>query len=210
MQKYNIMQDMINRKLAVVIRGENITMAEKTADACFQAGIKTLELTFTVPGANDLLTKLRDKYKEDALIGAGTVLDSETARVAILAGASFIVSPTFDKATAKLCNRYAIPYIPGCMTINEMMEALDYGASIIKLFPGNVFSPSFIGNIHGPLPQLSIMPTGGITLENIDEWLNAGAVMVGVGGEITKPAKYNDYSKVEQLAHQFQQKVGES
>lgn len=209
MQKYNILQRMVNQKLAVVIRGENTSMAEKTADACFRGGINTLELTFTVPGADGLLKKLQDKYKGKALIGAGTVLDSETARVAILSGASFIVSPTFDKATAKLCNRYAVPYIPGCMTVNEMMEAADYGVSIIKLFPGNVFSPSFIGNILGPLPHLSIMPTGGITLENINDWLKSGAVMTGVGGEITKPAKENDYQKVEQLAREFQQKVDE-
>src|SRR5699024_3266721 len=188
---------------------ENASMAEKIADACFRGGINTLELTFTVPGADGLLKKLQDKYKDKALIGAGTVLDSETARVAILSGASFIVSPTFDIATAKLCNRYAVPYIPGCMTVNEMMEAADYGVSIIKLFPGDVFCPSFIGNIHGPLPHLSIMPTGGIALENINDWFNSGAVMAGVGGGITKPAKENDYQKVEQLAREFQQKVDE-
>src|SRR5699024_5216638 len=125
---------------------------------------------------------LQDKYKDKALIGAGTVLDSETARVAILSGASFIVSPTFDKATAKLCNRYAVPYIPGCMTVNEMMEAADYGVSIIKLFPLNLYFHPFIGNIHGPLPHLFIMTNGGITLENINDWLKSGAVTAGVRG----------------------------
>lgn len=209
MQTYRILKQMIDSKLAVVIRGENIAMAEETADACVRGGLKTLEVTFTVPKAGRLLETLEDKYDADVLVGAGTVLDSETARIAILAGAKFIVSPTFDKETAKLCNRYAIPYVPGCMSVNEMMQAVSYGVSVIKLFPGNAFEPSFIKNIHGPLPHLSIMPTGGITIDNVGDWLDAGALLVGVGGEITKPGKSGDFKKVEQLAQEFQQKVDE-
>src|SRR5699024_4587587 len=133
-----------------------------------------------------------------------TVLDSETARIAILSGAQFIVSPGFNKDTAKLCNRYGIPYLPGCMTVNEMLQAAEYGASVVKLFPGSEFAPSFINKIHGPLPHIHIMPTGGITIENAVDWLDAGAVMIGVGGEITRPAKTGDYDGVKKLAAEFQ------
>ncbi|ASK60975.1 bifunctional 2-keto-4-hydroxyglutarate aldolase/2-keto-3-deoxy-6-phosphogluconate aldolase [Virgibacillus phasianinus] len=209
MQTYHILNQMVANKLALVIRGDNQSMAEKTAEACVNGGVKTLEITFTVPKAGQLLESLSDKYNNDVLVGAGTVLDSETARVAILSGAKFIVSPGFDKATAKLCNRYAIPYLPGCMSVNEMIRAMEYGVSVVKLFPGNAFEPSFIKNIHGPLPHLAIMPTGGITIDNVAAWLDAGAIMVGVGGEITRPAKDGDYAKVEQLAREFQQKVNE-
>ncbi|WP_010530529.1 bifunctional 2-keto-4-hydroxyglutarate aldolase/2-keto-3-deoxy-6-phosphogluconate aldolase [Lentibacillus jeotgali] len=207
MQTYTILNQMIASKLAVVIRGDNLTMAEKIAVACEKGGIKTLEVTFTVPKAGHLIETLIARCDEDVLVGAGTVLDSETARIAIISGAKFIVSPSFDKETAKLCNRYQIPYLPGCMTINEMLRATEYGVSVLKLFPGQSYEPSFIKNIHGPLPYLNIMPTGGITVDNVGSWLEAGAVMVGVGGEITRPAKDGDYDKVEQLANEFQKKV---
>src|SRR5699024_1995951 len=166
-------------------------------------GVKTLEVTFTVPGAPGLLESLNEDYA-DVIVGAGTVIDSETARIAILSGARFIVSPGFNKDTAKLCNRYGIPYLPGCMTVNEMLHAAEYGVSVVKLFSGSVFTPSFIKNIHGPLPHMDIMPTGGITIENAADWLAAGAVMLGVGSEITKSAKTGDYDGVKKLAAEFQ------
>ncbi|GGJ87706.1 bifunctional 2-keto-4-hydroxyglutarate aldolase/2-keto-3-deoxy-6-phosphogluconate aldolase [Lentibacillus kapialis] len=203
MQVYKILSTMIEHKLAVVIRGESSAMAEKTAKACVDGGVKTLEVTFTVPGARGLLASLAETY-EDATIGAGTVLDSETARIAILSGARFIVSPGFSEETAKLCNRYGIPYLPGCMTVNEMLHAAEFGTSVVKLFPGSNFDPSFIKNVKGPLPHINIMPTGGITLGNANDWLEAGAVMLGVGGEITKPAKTGNYGEVTTLAESFQ------
>jgi len=206
MQAYEILKQMIDSKLAVVIRGDSKHMAEATAEACVDGGIKTLEVTFTVPGAPSLLESLAEENK-NAIVGAGTVLDSETARIAILSGARFIVSPSFDKETAKLCNRYGIPYIPGCMTVNEMLQAAEYGASVVKLFPGSAFDPSFIKDIKGPLPHINIMPTGGVSMDNASDWLNKGAVMLGVGGEITKPAKSGDYEAVKQLAASFQNLV---
>ncbi|MHA6253136.1 bifunctional 2-keto-4-hydroxyglutarate aldolase/2-keto-3-deoxy-6-phosphogluconate aldolase [Oceanobacillus sp. CAU 1775] len=206
MQMYSILNAMLESKLAVVLRGDHLEMAEKTADACVNGGVSTLEITFTIPGAAQLLERLQGKY-DQVLVGAGTVLDSETARIAILAGAKFIVSPAFNLDTAKLCHRYAIPYLPGCMTINEVLSAVESGVSVVKLFPGSVFSPSFIKNIHGPLPHVEIMPTGGITLENVRDWFEAGACMVGVGGEITNPAKTGDYNEVTRLAKVFQEKA---
>jgi 2-dehydro-3-deoxyphosphogluconate aldolase / (4S)-4-hydroxy-2-oxoglutarate aldolase len=205
-QTFLILKQMIENKLTVVIRGDNPTIAEKTADACVKGGIKSLEVTFTVPKASKLIETLTLKFK-DVLVGAGTVLDSETARIAILSGAKFIVSPTFDKETAKLCNRYHIPYIPGCMTVNEMQRASEYGVMVVKLFPGELYNPSFIKNILGPYPYMNIMPTGGITIDNVQEWIKAGSIMVGVGGEITHPVKDENYEKIEYLAKEFMIKV---
>lgn len=209
MKKYEVLNQMIQYKLAVVIRGETIEEAEKIADACVRGGVKTLEITFTVPQATKLMERITSYTNEDVLVGAGTVLDSETARIAILSGAKFIVSPTFDVDTAKLCNRYSIPYIPGCMTVNEMMKAMEYGVTIVKLFPGQLFEPSFIKNVHGPLPNLNIMPTGGINIDNMQSWLEAKAILIGVGSEITGPAKNGDFEKVKRLAAEFVGKVKE-
>jgi len=201
MQIYNTLNEMMTNKLAVVIRGNNQITAQKTAIACAKGGIKTLEITFTIPGALDLIKSLKDY--DNLVIGAGTVLDSETARVAILAGAEFIVSPSFDEATAKLCNRYGALYFPGCMTVNEMIRAAEFGVSIIKLFPSIAFNPSIIEDLKGPLPHINIMPTGGVSFENANRWLESGAVMLGIGGEITRPGKNKDYEKVTQLAKEF-------
>ena len=202
MKMYNTLSTMMAHKLAVVVRGESEAEAVQTAEACYKGGVRVLEVTFTVQGADEVMKMLNERY-EDAVVGAGTVLDSETARIAILAGAAFIVSPAFDKATAKLCNRYQVPYLPGFMTVNELLEAREYGVTVSKLFPGQLYSPSFISNLKGPIPDVNIMPTGGINLGNVNDWIDAGAVMVGVGGEMTKGAKTGDFAAVEAEAKKF-------
>ena len=143
------------------------------------------------------------------MIGAGTVLDATTARLAIMAGAAFIVSPCFDIETAKICNLYQIPYLPGCMTINEMKEALKAGADIVKLFPGSAFGPKIVGAFKAPLPQLNIMPTGGVSLENMADWFKAGVVAVGVGGNLLAPLKNEDYPAITKVAGQYMAKLQE-
>ncbi|MCS0543188.1 bifunctional 2-keto-4-hydroxyglutarate aldolase/2-keto-3-deoxy-6-phosphogluconate aldolase, partial [Aeromonas veronii] len=174
-------------------------------------GIIGIEVTFTVDGADEVIKELASIYKNsEVVIGAGTVLDATTARIAILAGAQFVVSPSFDEETAKLCNLYQIPYMPGCMTITEMKRALESGADIIKLFPGNAFGPDFVKAVKAPLPQVNIMPTGGVSLDNIDQWINNGCVAVGVGGNLVAPAKTGDYAKITEYAAQYVAKVREA
>ena len=124
-------------------------------------GIGPIEITFTVPGAHKVIEALTEEFGDELLVGAGTVLDSETARIAILAGARYIVSPGFSLETAKLCNRYQIPYMAGCITLTEMITAMEAGVDVIKVFPGSAFDPDFIKAIKGPLPQAVLMPTGG-------------------------------------------------
>lgn len=197
--------------VVAVIRAENPETAEKISRACIEGGIPAIEVTFTVPGADKVITSLKDKFSNDELIvGAGTVLDSETARIAILAGAKYIVSPAFDFDTVKLCNRYQIPYMAGCMTVNEMIKAMEAGTDVIKLFPGSAYGPDIIKAIKAPLPQVPIMPTGGVDLDNVDQWIKNGCIAVGAGGKLTGGAKTGDYNKITETAKEFVSRVKEA
>ncbi len=209
--KIETLKKMADVGIVAVVRAENAEIAEKIAKACIDGGIPAIEVTFTVPGAEKVITALKEKFsKEQLIVGAGTVLDSETARIAILAGAQYIVSPAFDLETAKLCNRYQIPYMPGCMTITEMIKAMEAGADIIKVFPGSVYGPGVIKAIKGPLPQAVLMPTGGVSLGNVSEWIKNGCIAVGVGGELTGGAKTGDFQLITETAKQFIAKIKEA
>jgi 2-dehydro-3-deoxyphosphogluconate aldolase/(4S)-4-hydroxy-2-oxoglutarate aldolase len=163
-----------------------------------------------VPGAAKVIEDLTKTRPAGILIGAGTVLDSETARVAILAGAEFVVGPSLNPETARLCNRYQIPYMPGGGTLTEIVTAMECGADIVKVFPGEILGPTFVKAVRGPLPQASLMPTGGVSLENTAEWIKAGAVAVGVGGNLTAGAARGDYKSITELAKQFIEKIREA
>ena len=169
MKKQVILNQIASAGVIAVVRGDSKEAAVKAANALVLGGIVGLEITYTVPDASQAISELREAYQDhaDIVIGAGTVLDAITARLAIMSGATFIVSPTFDQATAEICNLYQIPYLPGCMTITEMKTALKAGVDIIKLFPGNVYDPSIISSFKAPLPQLNIMPTGGVSVANM-------------------------------------------
>jgi 2-dehydro-3-deoxyphosphogluconate aldolase/(4S)-4-hydroxy-2-oxoglutarate aldolase len=204
MKKIDILNKIASSLVVAVIRAKSTEEALKISNACIEGGIKAIEVTFTVDYAHEVIKGLSHEYKtQDVLIGAGTVLDSQTARLAILNGASFIVSPAFDLETAKLCHRYQVPYLPGCQTITEMIKAMEAGCDIIKLFPGNLGGPSYVKTIKGPLPFINLMPTGGVSLENIQEWIKAGCVAVGVGGELTRPAQDNHFEIVTENAKAF-------
>ena len=183
MGKRETIEQVIEQKLVAVIRGTTPEEAIALIKGAVEGGIQLIELTYTTPYVEDVFREVRDL---DVVIGAGTVLDSETARHAILNGAKFIVSPSFSEDIAKMCNRYTIPYFPGCMTIKEMVIALESGCEVLKLFPANNFEPSFIRSVMGPLPYVQIMPTGGINANNMGQWLDAGAVAVGIGSDLNR------------------------
>jgi 2-dehydro-3-deoxyphosphogluconate aldolase/(4S)-4-hydroxy-2-oxoglutarate aldolase len=209
--KIETLKKIIDVGVVAVVRAETEAAAEKIAQACLDGGISAIEITFTVPGAERVIQTLKESFPKDKLIvGAGTVLDNETARIAILAGAEYIVSPAFDLDTAKLCNRYQIPYMPGCMTITEIIAAMEAGADVIKVFPGNAFGPAIIKAIKGPLPQAVLMPTGGVSLENVHQWIENGCVAVGVGSELTVGAKTGNYELITETAQKFVAKVKEA
>lgn len=208
MDRADVIRKIKSEKLVAVVRAESMEQGLDIADAVTKGGIKLIEVTMTVPGALDIIKELSEKYKgTDVVIGAGTVLDSQTARMVILAGAEFVVSPMLSEETIKLCNRYKVAVIPGIMTVKEAVEALELGAEILKVFPGNAYSPSIIGAFSGPLPQASFMPTGGVDTDNVCEWLRAGAVAVGTGSSLTKGAKNGDYKLVEEKAREFVREV---
>ena len=209
MKKTAILNKLENAGVIAVVRGETVEEAIKASNAIVKGAITGIELTFTVPNADHAIAELAANYKKDPtiVIGAGTVLDAVTARLAIMAGAEFIVSPCFDKETAKICNLYQIPYLPGCMTITEMKTALTYGADIVKLFPGSAFGPSIVKAFKAPLPHLNIMPTGGVSLANMQDWFAAGVVAVGVGGNLLAPAATGDFEKVTEVATQYDDKL---
>ena len=192
LKKSKILKKITDIGIVAVVRSETIEEGIRISKACVEGGIPAIEVTYTVPGATEVIKALKEQFTSDELvIGAGTVLDAATARIAILAGSEFIVSPAFDEETAKLCNLYQVPYMPGCMTITEITKAMQYGADIVKLFPGSAFGPSFVKAVKAPLPQANIMPTGGVSLENIDEWFKNGVVAVGAGGKLASGSSEN-------------------
>ncbi len=213
MKKLQLVQKIAEEGVVAVLRGETPEQVVEMAEQAIAGGIKVIEVTMTVPFALRAIETLSAKYAWDsedpatyAIIGVGTVLDPETARAAILSGAQFVVGPCLNRDTVMLCNRYRIPVMPGVMTIKEIQEALELGADIVKLFPGNLYDPSMIKAIKGPLPQANIMPTGGVSLDNLGDWIKAGAVAVGIGSDLTNEAlKQKDFSLIAQKAAAYKE-----
>jgi len=208
MRKLKVLGRIVDSGLVAVVRAESSEQAARIAEACAEGGVAAVEITFTVPGAANVIEDLANRFTGDRIIiGAGTVLDPETARVAILAGAQFVVSPSLNHETARLCNRYQISYLPGASTVKEVIEGMECGADILKVFPGETLGPAFVKAVRGPLPQASLMPTGGVSLENVGEWIQAGCVAVGVGGTLTAGAKTGDFQSITEMSRQFISKI---
>jgi len=206
--KLKVVSRIMASGLVAVVRADSSEQASRIAEACANGGVAAVEVTFTVPGTAGVISDLAKQYKNDEiLIGAGTVLDPETARIAILSGAQFVVSPALNPDTARLCNRYQIPYMPGAGTTREVIEAMECGADIVKVFPGEILGPAFVKAVRGPLPQASLMPTGGVDIANVTDWIKAGCVAVGVGGNLTSSAKTGDFKSITDLAKQFSEKI---
>lgn len=205
MTKSETISQLLTQKLVVVVRGETEEEAYKASKACISGGINAIEVAYSNSKASQVIEHLTSDYinSKKVLIGAGTVLDPVTARMAILAGAKFIVSPAFNPETAKICNLYAIPYLPGCMTLTEITTALEYGCEIVKLFPGGTLGKAFISSIKAPLPQAQVMVTGGVNIENAKEWLQAGASAIGIGGEFNKLAARGEFEEITQTAGKY-------
>lgn len=209
--KLDILRRITDAGLVAVVRAESADQALRVSDAVLAGGCPAVEVTFTVPRAHRVIEALAERYKPSELIlGAGTVLDPETARVAILSGATYVVTPALNVETVRLCNRYQVPVMPGVMTIRDVVEAMEAGADIIKLFPGEAFGPSLIKAIKGPLPQAPLMPTGGVDVSNVAEWIKAGAVAVGAGSSLTGGAKSGDYESITRTAREFIEKIKEA
>lgn len=189
MQKNEIVSRMAGTKVMAVVRIDSLEEAIKIAEGCLEGGVDVMEISYTSKDASAYIKYIAANYK-DMLVGAGTVLDPETAKIAIEAGAKFIIAPNLSKDVALLCNRYQIPYCPGCSSYTEMVDALSYGASFIKCFPiSNFYGPEMVKVLKTPLPYMPILVSGGIRLENIDQWLENGADCLAMGSLLTKGSK---------------------
>jgi 2-dehydro-3-deoxyphosphogluconate aldolase / (4S)-4-hydroxy-2-oxoglutarate aldolase len=211
MQKLQILQRICDVGLVAVVRAQSGDEAVRIAEAVQDGGCNAMEITFTVPRAHRVIEELAQRFSPDEMIvGAGTVLDPETARIAILSGAQYVVSPSLNTETVKLCNRYQIPVMAGATTVKEIIEAMETGSDIIKLFPGEMFGPQMIKTLRGPLPQAPLMPTGGVDLNNVAQWIENGAVAVGVGGNLTTSAKNGDYHQITQTTKEFIDRIADA
>ena len=186
MDRHANLQRVLDRRIVAIIRAPTGEQLADVAKAIYKGGIDIIEVTFTVPGAVDILRQVNDELGDSILLGAGSVLDTETARAAMLAGAKFIVSPVVQPDVIRMCNRYGAVCMPGAFTPTEVITAWEAGADVVKVFPANVGGPSYLQALHGPLPQVNLMPTGGVDLNTLGDFMNAGACAVGLGSSLVE------------------------
>jgi 2-dehydro-3-deoxyphosphogluconate aldolase / (4S)-4-hydroxy-2-oxoglutarate aldolase len=183
--KSAVIQQIVETGILPVIRADSADEAMGAIDAIRAGGVSTMEITMTVPGAVKLMEAVASRYGEDVLIGAGTVLDAETARICILSGAQFVISPALNLETIALCKRYGVCVMPGALTPTEVVAAWQAGADFVKVFPaGALGGASYIKSLKAPLPQIEIIPTGGVSLKTAADFIRAGAAALGVGADL--------------------------
>ncbi|WP_430789947.1 bifunctional 4-hydroxy-2-oxoglutarate aldolase/2-dehydro-3-deoxy-phosphogluconate aldolase [Virgibacillus flavescens] len=205
-----VLQKIKENPIVAVIRKADEENIIPIVDALYKGGIKTIEITAETPKVVTLIEKVADVFSDKVVIGAGTVLDPETARAVIMAGAAFIVSPTMNIETIKVSNRYGVVMVSGALTPTEILTAYENGSDMVKIFPADVFGPSYIKSIHGPLPHIPVMVTGGITIDNMNDYLQQGGVAVGVGSNLVNVNTLHsekDYQRLSEVASKFVNKV---
>ena len=206
MDKREVIQKIVEIGLVPVIRASSEDEAMRVIDAILKGGIPVLEITMTVPGAMKVMETLAERYGSDALIGAGTVLDSETARACILSGAQFVISPALNLETIQLCKRYSITVMPGALTPTEVVTAWQAGADFVKVFPCSAMGgASYIKGLKAPLPQIELVPTGGVNLKTAADFIKAGSSALGVGADLVdvKAIRAGEAHVVTERAREF-------
>jgi 2-dehydro-3-deoxyphosphogluconate aldolase/(4S)-4-hydroxy-2-oxoglutarate aldolase len=196
---------MVSSGVVAVLRAPSGEVLADVAAALLAGGVEAIEVTFTVPGAHRVIEHVAERLGDKVLLGAGTVLDPETARTALLAGAEFIVGPTVNLDVIRLCRRYDKAVLPGALTPTEVLTAWEHGADIVKIFPSELTGPGYLKALGGPLPQVRMMPTGGVNLQTAAEFLKAGACALGIGGSLVEPKAVaaRDFARIESLARQY-------
>ncbi|HEY3964672.1 MAG TPA: bifunctional 4-hydroxy-2-oxoglutarate aldolase/2-dehydro-3-deoxy-phosphogluconate aldolase [Planctomycetaceae bacterium] len=205
MSRHEDLSRVLNSGIVAVIRSTSSEQLVEVARALYEGGVDVLEITFTVPRALEIIAAVRKALGDKVLLGAGTVLDPETARAAFLAGAEFLVAPTVNLDVIKLGNRYDKLVMPGAFTPTEILTAWEAGAQVIKVFPADIGGPAYLKTLHGPLPQVRLLPTGGVNLNTIADFLKAGACAVGLGGALVEPkaVQAGDMNRIKSLAEQY-------
>ena len=198
MSRLQVLREIESSGVVAVIRMQKADQLRAVIDALLEGGVRALELTMTVPGAIGLIEELAKDLPGEFQLGAGTVLDPETARQVILAGAKYIVAPTLNLDVITMCHRYDVAIMPGCFTPTEILTAWQAGADLIKVFPATALGPAYFKDVRAPLPQVRLMPTGGVTMENAGEWIKAGAVAIGVGSALvdTKAIAAGNFAQI--------------
>ncbi|MBC7236773.1 MAG: bifunctional 4-hydroxy-2-oxoglutarate aldolase/2-dehydro-3-deoxy-phosphogluconate aldolase [Chloroflexi bacterium] len=184
MSRQEILQGILETGVVAIVRLDSSESLIRVAEAIAEGGVRHIEFTMTTPAALQTLEKVTAEFKGDVVFGAGTVLDAETARAAILAGAKFIVAPNLNPEVITLCNRYSVVSMPGALTPTEVMQAWDAGADVVKIFPADTFGPGYIRALLAPLPQVRLAPVGGVGPDNVAEYIRNGAACVGVGSSL--------------------------
>lgn len=184
MKRSEVLSRIIESGVVAVIRMKDTNRLLKVIEAVRQGGVKSIEITMTVPGAVEIIRQLSAAVPPDVLIGAGTVVDEATANQVIDAGARFVVGPVLNLGIVSLCGKRDVPVMPGCYTPTEILTAWNAGADIIKVFPATSLGPKYFKDLRGPFPDIRLMPTGGVTIDNVGEWIAAGACAVGVGSDL--------------------------
>lgn len=205
MSRESDLQRVLDTGIVSIIRADSGEQLVDVATALYEGGIDVIEVTFTVPGVLDIIAAVRKKLGDRILLGAGTVLDTETARAAILAGAEFIVTPTVNVDVIRMCNRYSKVIMPGGFTPTEVLTAWEAGADIVKVFPADTGGPSHLKALLGPLPQVKLLPTGGVDLETLPGFIKAGACAVGLGSALVEKQAVasGDMNRIRSLAEQY-------
>jgi 2-dehydro-3-deoxyphosphogluconate aldolase / (4S)-4-hydroxy-2-oxoglutarate aldolase len=205
MSKEAQLRHVLDCGIVAVVRSQDSQQLVDVVRALSEGGVTVAEITMTVPGALDVVRQVRQALGDQVLLGAGTILDPETARAALLAGAEYIVSPTINLEVIKLCRRYDKLVMPGAFTPTEILTAWEAGADIVKVFPADVVGPAFFKAVRGPLPQIRLMPTGGVDLTTAAAFLKAGACCLGVGGQLVAPEAVakRDFARIRDLARQY-------
>ncbi|GAB4138575.1 MAG: bifunctional 4-hydroxy-2-oxoglutarate aldolase/2-dehydro-3-deoxy-phosphogluconate aldolase [Planctomycetaceae bacterium] len=205
MSRHQDLQRVLEGGIVAILRAPTGELLADVAETLYETGIDVIEVTFTVPGVLEIISAVRKRLGDRILLGAGTVLDTESARSAILAGAEFIVSPSVNLDVIRLCNRYDKAVMPGAFTPTEVITTWEAGADIVKVFPADVGGPSYLKALHGPLPQVRLMPTGGVNLETLPDFVKAGACAVGLGSSLVeKQAVQNrDLDRIRDLATRY-------
>jgi 2-dehydro-3-deoxyphosphogluconate aldolase/(4S)-4-hydroxy-2-oxoglutarate aldolase len=205
MSKEAQLRQVLDCGIVAVVRCPDGRQLVEAARALADGGVTVVEITMSVPGALDVVRQVRHALGDRVLLGAGTVLDPETARAALLAGAEYIVAPTLNHDVIRLCRRYDKLVMPGALTPTEILAAWEAGADIVKVFPAEVVGPAFFKALRGPLPQVRLMPTGGVDLTTAAAFLRAGACCLGVGGQLIEPRAVaaGDFGRIRDLARQY-------
>jgi 2-dehydro-3-deoxyphosphogluconate aldolase/(4S)-4-hydroxy-2-oxoglutarate aldolase len=205
MSKQSDLSRVLDAGIVAVVRSPDSSQLVEVCRALADGGVHVVEITMTVPDALDVVRAVRKALGDRVLLGAGTILDPETGRAALLAGAEYLVAPTLNLDVIRLCARYDKLVMPGCFTPTEILTAWEAGADIIKVFPADVVGPAFFRAMRGPLPQIRLMPTGGVDLNTAADFLRAGACCLGVGGQLVEPKAVaaRDFERIRRLAAEY-------